>query len=333
VRGGAPSGPGAPAWLAQLRRDLPNLRVALHTAAASDPEALAALVADLSWGWRWLGHLTEYGEWLDRALAPADPAVRLRLLDAAGMVAHDRDRFAEAAEHFEAAARLAHELGDRRAELTAQTRAAIQHVQLGRLDAGEARLREALAGARELGDQRVGARIVNNLAGIALIRRDFAAAMPLAAEAAATYAALGDEHLSAQALNNAALAAVHLGLYERAGRDFRRALEVFARLELGEYIAYALIGVAAAAVRTGDPPTAALLLGRAEALRVELEFHLQPFEQGVADEARALACAALGDARAARLLAEGAELTVAQARELAERPARGPATAVGRADQ
>ena len=73
VRGGRPSGKQVEAWIATVRRELPNLRTALETASATDHEVLARLVADLLWGWSTLGHMNEYGEWVARAGSPSRP--------------------------------------------------------------------------------------------------------------------------------------------------------------------------------------------------------------------------------------------------------------------
>src|SRR5205085_1010075 len=125
--------------------------------------------------------------------------------------------------------------------------------------------------------------------------------------------ALREPHLAAQALTNAGLAAVCHGRPDLARPHLLEALEICRRMDLREGTAYALIGAGAASARSGDARAAALLLGKARAIFDESEFFLQPFEKEVADEALAIARAALGPERVARALAEGAALDDAQA--------------------
>jgi non-specific serine/threonine protein kinase len=318
VRGGRPPGEQAEAWIASVRRELPNLRAALETASRTDHELLARLVADLLWGWTVLGHMHEYGEWVARAREPepADPAVRLELISAAGQVAYHAGDVTGSIDLYTRAMELAQTLGDRRAELVARTRRCASAMLVDDLDAAELDLREALAGADELGDEGMRARITANLGAVALIRRDFAAALRLGEDAAAALRELREPHLAAQALTNAGLAAVCHGRPDLATPHLLEALEICRRMGHQEGTAYVFIGAGAVIAGAGDGRTAALLLGKARAILDENEFFLQPFEQEVADEALATARAALGPDRVDRALAEGAELDDAQACEL-----------------
>jgi hypothetical protein len=101
-----PEGEEGAVWTARVRADLRNYRVALQTAAADDPAALAPLVANLRMAWHMHGHFDELEAWIVQALPHADAAglVRVELLDALGMMQHMRGDAGAAAVSFQAAA-------------------------------------------------------------------------------------------------------------------------------------------------------------------------------------------------------------------------------------
>jgi hypothetical protein len=82
---------------------------------------------------------------------------------------------------------------------------------------------------------------------------------------------------------------------------------------------YVLIGAAAAAVDEGDARTAALALGRVDALCDELEIEVEPFEREMADKARARTLAALGHRHSEQLVIEGHAMQDDRVRELLSR--------------
>jgi non-specific serine/threonine protein kinase len=332
VSGGAPAGEAMEAWITRARRELPNLRLALETAAETDPETLARLVADLHMAWHMLGSWDEYAAWVQRARErpPADPALELELIDTAAVVAHMTGDHAEAALHYGAIAQRAGELGDRHGELVALARQGAQHLLLGEVETAEAVLHRALEGADAAGDLAARARATSNLAASALVRRDFAAAMRLADETAVAYRELGEEDVLAQALTNAGLAAVRAGEPERAEAYFAEALEIFARFGWREGIGYVLVGTAAAIAREGDARCAGLLVGKAHALCEEVGFAFEPFEQDMADEALATARERLGPEAADRAFADGRELSDEEAGAVVAR-LHSPATVIRRA--
>lgn len=55
-------------WLAQLDRNLPDIRAALAWASANDPEQCAKLATALGWFWWLRAYLAEGGGWIQRAL-------------------------------------------------------------------------------------------------------------------------------------------------------------------------------------------------------------------------------------------------------------------------
>jgi hypothetical protein len=102
-------------WLARLRRDLDNVRAALAWAEAQGEAELGLrLAAALLWVWAW-HHREEGRAWLTRLLAlpaPAPGAVRVKALNAAGLVAGLLGEREEGRAHREAALALARETGD-----------------------------------------------------------------------------------------------------------------------------------------------------------------------------------------------------------------------------
>lgn len=225
--------------------------------------------------------------WVERARAApvGDPALEIELLDAAGMAAHFAGRHAESAAAYESIVPIARRSGDEHAARLAQTRVATQLVHLGDVEGSERLLREVLRFADETGDLDLRTRATINLAAAALTRGDYGAAMALGEETAAAHRELGEEDLAAHALTNAGLAAVRDGQLDRGLRHLAAAMEVFARLDWAEGLAYVFVGAAAAA--GDDRRAAAVLLGRAQALCELGGFQLEAFEQEIADSVRA----------------------------------------------
>jgi predicted ATPase/transcriptional regulator with XRE-family HTH domain len=117
--GPALTGSDAVAWLARLDTEHDNLRAALRWAREQDDRAAALRLAAALWPfWQQRGHLSEGRRWLreglDRSAAAVTPPVRVNGLVGAARLAMDQAAYDEAAERCSQALGLARELGDLR---------------------------------------------------------------------------------------------------------------------------------------------------------------------------------------------------------------------------
>jgi predicted ATPase/DNA-binding CsgD family transcriptional regulator len=309
----------------------------------------------LSEGRKWLDSVLA----LDPSAMPPGP--RARAICGAGSLAHFQNHYDVAAEHFRDSLALARALGDREATLRALSGLATtvgRHVDAG---AAREMYSEALEIAGDLGDREEAAALLLGFATVLWYRGDLDAARPrlrealamaealgLAYEAAGArqilgWMALGDGDLdeargqleSAMAKLGAlqdrwgvARCRMGLGYTAAAARDFRAARVHFAEClriigELGHKLITCgcLGGLAIAAAADGRPDRAATLLGAATAIRRSIHGSHSRLVQQAQDEGATAARAALGDGAFTRAFEAGSELTIEQARALAEREA------------
>ncbi len=166
------TGPDRAEWLGRLDREKDNLRAALHwTLSRGEAEPATRLGASLWRFWERRGHLSEGRAHLDQILAlPADAtllAARCGALTGAGVLAALQADYDQATRHSE----------------------------------------EALAGWRQLGDERGIARALLSLTTIARYRDDYAEAEDLGQHALAAFRAIGDRWGAGHVLANLGMVA------------------------------------------------------------------------------------------------------------------------------
>jgi predicted ATPase/DNA-binding CsgD family transcriptional regulator len=160
-------GHGQAEWLDRLEPERANLREALGWFDRNDEtERLLRLAAALFAFWRIRGPAREARAWLERALAQADlapPRLRARALIAAGNMAYVQGDIPAFAARIEEALALTRKLGDPGANATALLYHGVVAILQGRDTEAEALWEEAVALARPLGPDDDDARVLGHL--------------------------------------------------------------------------------------------------------------------------------------------------------------------------
>jgi tetratricopeptide (TPR) repeat protein len=276
-------GPGEATSFEQLEREHDNLRTAL--AFVREREAVDVelrLCVALSRFWHIHGHLDEGRRALESALAAApdaDPVLRARALNGAGVLAGEQGDFAAAAAFFELSLELARSLDD-------HARIAGALANLGNLalfsgDSVQARLlyEEGIAEA-SLGGAAATERIAReNLGLVALDEGDLEAAVGLLEESAARAEQDHDERAQASSTRYLAAALIESGDHERARQLLAESLTLARRLGEVNGIAYSFDTIAGLAAAEGEPEKAALFFGAADLVRSSIGALRPPDQQ------------------------------------------------------
>lgn len=304
--------------LALLDEDLGNLRAAtaaLRDAGGNDELQLAAAL----WRYWWLrGLISEGRSALDAALerSRAPTGIRARALRGAAILALRQGDQEAARHHGEESARTYRQLGDSLG--LAQALMALGSIAVAEHDTGtgERRYRESAALLPEHGAERDRAVLLLNMGDLALNRGDFAAAERLATESLEYFYERADDSGIAANLSNKAFALLEQGRYDEAHALLVESARRAHGLGFREWLASALLGLAACEAATSDPARAAELLGAAERTRQDAGASLPPFEYALGRRtSRQLRAALSGETYAARLEA-GQSMEV---RELVDR--------------
>lgn len=358
-----------PAWVRRLEAEHDNLRAALAWAAGPPADAALELrLAGALWQFWWVtGSLSEGRRRLAGALArhpDAPPALRMKALRGAGLLAWVQGDLAEAEPLMRASLELARELGDQHGVATALINLGNVAHQQGQLDAATRYYEASLALSRERGDLVNAAWVLSGLGSAARLRGAAGEAEALYAQSLALFTAAGttrgvawvlisqgrlarerEEYERAASLcteslarqrelgDRAGIAAAlnELGLVAQARGDLARAeaahLESLAlRRELGDRagLADCLEALAGLALAEGRPVRAARLLGAATATRTLPTGLLPRTDQAFYDRVAATTRAVLGEATSSAAWAEGSALTPAAVVAAPDPPAPGP---------
>jgi hypothetical protein len=170
---------------------------------------------------------------------------------------------------------------------------------------------EALLLAEDAGDDHQRAAITHNLGDLALYEGDFERARALFGMALEAARGRGDAYETAYALCNLALASFKLN-HAHVFEYLDEALTIIAGLSWPFGAMYSL-ELAGCALAQEDPAGAARLLARSEAMRVELELPLDPFEQAIHDKSVATVLQELGAERYSEESEAGRAMTASDA--------------------
>jgi predicted ATPase/DNA-binding CsgD family transcriptional regulator/DNA-binding XRE family transcriptional regulator len=291
-------GPAQAMWCRRLQQEHDNLRAALSWAAKQDDvDSELILAGSLIPFWWWCGHLQEGWAWLEAALARC-PAradhLRLRALEGAGRLALWLGDGGAAAARLDEALALARALGDG----SSTTRVLSTRIGLAYLH-GETARWPALAQELDTAHPIVEASSLNlalhNLGMLAHEAGDNAAATAHLERALATSQDAGDRTRVAFALGGLALVNCALGDEARAAALASEALQLTA--ELDHQIALAWGAYVAVRVSAERVPADDLvrLLGAADAMRTTASLRLSPYQQARYDEMVAVVRATLGE--------------------------------------
>jgi predicted ATPase/DNA-binding CsgD family transcriptional regulator len=317
--GGRPhAGLARKAWLDRLDAEHNNVRAALGWYREHDPPVALHLAASMAAFWSLQGHHTEgrqrLGELL--GLVPEEGMTRISALNGAAWLAIDQGDYAEAARMLGESIRIGRALGDTVGEGIATVY--LGRCKMSRLQITEAvpdveRAAELLAGS---GDRPAIAFSFMYSGLLAQFTGRLETSCELFARCVALSAELGLEPLNARARLVLGCALVDLGRLAEA----RAALETGLPgcMDVGDrwVVPVGLAGFAGHAVRTGRPRLALRLAGAAEAYQAANEFTMPGPIREMLDRWLMPAHGTAGPA-AARLLAEGRQLSLAAAVALA----------------
>jgi predicted ATPase len=303
-------------WLEQFDLERGNLRAAVQGAlAARDPATVLDLVRST------LGYLslrdaeTEGAAWLDEALAlgvDLDAATLARLHMTRAVLAGALGRYAEAEQLMAASRREMPEPIDAFDRAIAAMADAVIGSTKG--DPGRAlELARTAAEAMAAIGSDVGEAYMWQTAGTVALSCDPDCADDHLQRALRLAEAMANDGLRAQALTLLGFSARRAGRPGDARRCFIEAAESAQRGGQRSGMAYALDGLAAAALDDGKPESAVRALASSAAIRLSLDRTPWAAFHPLLDEVIAAAHAALGEAAHAAALAEGAGTDVRQA--------------------
>jgi predicted ATPase len=264
-------GPRQGNWFACLDLERENLRAASAWAAANqEPEVVLGLGASLWRFWLARGTGAEVRGDLTAALATrqGDDELRVKALNAAGILAGEADDFAGARELFGEALALADRLSDRRQMARILMNLGVIALYNDEPAAAIARYQEAGEIWRELGDVRGQSVMCQNLAIVHESLGEVDQATPLLEQSVELARAAGDQMHVAQTLVELGKHLVqHRSADPRAPELLREGLELSSALGEQRQTVESLEVLAALCARTGTPVTGAELIGAAEAAR------------------------------------------------------------------
>ena len=324
-------------WLDRFEREHDNVRAALGRAVddrhADDGLQLAAALWRF---WYQRGYLREGRAWLKQLLGlqpAADPVATAKAHEALGGLAYWLSDAVTAEASYEAAARIALELGDREAEAGALYNLAFVPVMRRDLDAAVRLFNESLALAREVGRADLVAKNEHAL-GVALVQAgDVRAALPLLERAVASFREEEDRHQLVWAIGELALAYHIVGHREEAWTAYRETLSLVSDAKNLPGIAANLELASTFESSEGRHAEAARMAGAAAALREETGVTGALMSSPQVD-AIEVARKQIGEEAVDRALAEGAAMTLDEAIEYARSlsQSNGPSTPSARAD-
>jgi predicted ATPase/DNA-binding XRE family transcriptional regulator len=312
---------GREEWFGQLAAEDANLKMALTWAAEDrDAETLLRLGGGLWQFWQTRGELTEGRRWLETGLSirpAASDATIMTALWGLGWLAYHQADEAAAENAAVALAALAERHHDDRARRNALTLRGMVAIARDRGTEAVDLLEDALSLARQVGERWLLATSTLNLGLAYLCVGNTHRARAGIGEALQAYEEIGDQRFHARCLAYLG----HAGLIDRdpdrAGALIRNSLATFHDLAEPGGTAEGLVGLAAVHALQGNPTRAALLGGAAERLRESYAGRQLPLDERISGRYLAVAETVLGPEEWSRAWAEGRELRLDPAIDLA----------------
>ena len=312
-------GPEEKAALDRLEVEHDNLRAAMRWAQTRGVNGLQ-LGAALWFFWFQRCHFSEGERYLDLVLA-ATPGLELSAravaLNGAAGLAWRQGNHAEVAALTSECLTLARKLGERAAMGYALHLRATATWEQGKLEEGEQMHEQSLEHFRAAGEAWGTGLSLGHLGIVHQLRGDLAGAEHYLQQALACFRASGDRSFTADTLDVVGVSLEGRGDRQRAGEHYREALRLHINVDDRTGIAIGLTRFAALAAAEGRFQRAARLFGAMDALLQTQASRLPQFYQQYADHHLAELRAKLDEERFARAWAEGQQMPLADAIELA----------------
>jgi len=316
------AGPGQAHWLSRLSAERDNFRAALtwSTGVHGDPGTALGLAGSLARYWEMSGGLEEGERWLESALrvgAGQAPELLLPAYTGAGTVAWARGDHVRAAELHQQALDLARQTGNRAAEAFALNNLGVQAVDRLDFPVASALWEKAEELADSIDEPLIVAMVKHNLGESLTRQADFGRAAASYREALDVFRARGNIWYVAGTLRGLALTALRQGDHGYAREALRESMALATQLGENLWIAEDLETLSALAEAGDDPVRATVLLSMGDHVRRRIGIPVEPLERQEWEHLVNSLRAQLGDDAFAGAWAEGQQLSVAQAIDLA----------------
>jgi predicted ATPase/DNA-binding SARP family transcriptional activator/Tfp pilus assembly protein PilF len=312
-------GPEQALWLRELDRESPNIRVALSWALErGDGDVALRLAVGIARVWRVHGQYAEGRSWLEQALRhPAPASERAKGYVTLASTVLDHGDFEEGARVATTAIELCREVGDQALLGKALNNLGVARLYLGELEEAAKMFGESLELARATGDLLAIVPAVHNLGEIALAQDRPAEAVASFTEALTVARNLEHAYLCARCLSSLGAALTDTGDAEAAACTLVETLELATGLEDVETTMDALENTAAVAAERGAPQLGARLLGAAAAARAQIEAPPTPIQTKRLSRLELAILSALGEEVWRSARSEDGELELEGAKDLA----------------
>ena len=311
-----PRGPDAAAVLERLDGEHDNLLAALAWFLETGQlELEQRLAVALSAFWDVRGYLAEGQRWLEVPWESETP-LRAKALARAASLAANRGRFEEAVRLVDESLDLSQRLDDGDSIFRAQTIAGLLALRRGDFDRAKALLEDARRLAHELGDTWI-LFADSNLGYGALTWGDLDHAVRVLEEGRAQAEAMGDPVGQLTSVQNLGFAMLLRGRADEAAPLLRDGVELASSLGFGTELAYCLEGFAALQAAAGRWALAARLLAAADRIHSDLGERRELVEERLYERTRGDVEGHLDPDELRAAQADGAELTIEDAVELA----------------
>jgi len=240
------SSPDQLVWLDRLAQDHDNFRAALAWALDHGPQAALRLSGALAGFWLTRGYFSEGRAWFERALARAgtlpspSSAARAKALHGAGRLAHSQDDNEPAAALFAAGLALAREHGEPRQIALLLDSLGELAMHEGDIERATMLCTEGLALARAAGDRSAISHLLLGLGDVARVQGDLCSAASCYEESLALRRALDDQDGIAWALHRLGNLAQAQGAAQRAADLFAEGLALARAVGDQENVAWLL---------------------------------------------------------------------------------------------
>lgn len=276
-------GPDQPVWLERMDDDHDNIRSAMAWGLEHSTDDLVPRLATACFRyWETRGFFTEGRRWSELALShPSvkEPnAVRGKVLNSAGIFAHEQGDSSVAQRHHEEALAIRTELGLTEAMSSSLINLGNIAYNAGDFQTAKQRYLEGAKYARDIGNDWMLAIRLNNLGSVAIELEEYEDAEQYLTDSLMLRQRLGVQTHIALSLDNLGLLALVRGQFEKADKHMKEGLTV--RRDVGDRLGMvaSLESYARLAAESGNPELALIVHCTADRVRTEMNCPIAPSE-------------------------------------------------------